>query len=166
MFQKKREEFVYVDLMSSIKKGFDDLNDKIDDIECQPGSGSGDMNKSDYDKDNNKIVDIAQTLVGLNASIEELNSLIGVHTNIQKQLDELKTRVPKMIKTTQTVIAQKNQSEFVFDKNIEEGIIVELRSNSVWIHDEDYIVSGNKIVLKNPFPIEKQIDFVFYESTF
>lgn len=150
MFKKNREEFIYVDLMNSIKEEF----------------GQGDMKLEDYDKDDNKVIDVAETLLGLSVSIEELNSLIGVHTNIQKQIDELKNRKPKMMKTIHTIKAEKNQSEFMFDRNIEDGIIVELRSNSTWIHDEDYIISENKIILKNPFPIEKQIDFIFYESTF
>lgn len=160
---KNREEFIYVDLMTSIKEGFDHLNDKIDNID---DSTYGDMKKNVYDKDNDDIVDIARTLLGLSASIDELNSLIGVHSNIQEQLNKLKERKPQLIKTTETVNAKANQSEFVFDRDIENGVIVELRSNTIWIHDEDYIVTGNKVILKNPFPVDKQIDFIFYETTF
>lgn len=161
--RSKREEFVYVDLMSSIKQGFDNLNNKIDGIDHD---SFGDMSKKVYDKNEDHIVDIAETLVGLGASIEELNSLIGIQSNIQEQIDQLNQRKPKMIKTIYTICAEKDQSEFVFDRNIENGVIVELRSNSIWIHDEDYTISDNKVILKNPFPVEKQIDFIFYESTF
>lgn len=151
MFEKKREEFIYVDLMDTILTGMEDIGDMTTDI---------------YDKDKNKVVDIAETLVGLKVSIEELNSLIGIHSNVQDQIDQLMARKPKMMKTVETIKAEKNQIEFVFDKQINEGIIVELRCNSVWIHDDEYTVSENKIILKNPLPIEREIDFIFYESTF
>lgn len=50
-------------------------------------AGMGDMLKSVYDKNNNGIVDSAETLEGLTASIEELNYLDGVTGPLQDQLD-------------------------------------------------------------------------------
>lgn len=156
--KKQKENFVYVSLMDSIKEGFESLTDNIE--------LDGYMKKESYDKDEDNVVDIAKTLVGLKANIEELNKLIGVHTNVQEQIDTIAKRKPKMVKTIKTLDVTKGQDEFVFDRNIEEDLIVELRSNSVWIHDEDYTISDNKVIMKKPFMYDTQVDFVFYEIVF
>ncbi len=52
------------------------------------GSGSGDMLKSVYDTTNSGIVDSAETLDGLTASITELNYVEGVTSSIQIQLND------------------------------------------------------------------------------
>jgi hypothetical protein len=49
----------------------------------------GDMKKSVYDTNNNNIVDKAETLDGLTASITELNYVTGVTSNIQSQINAL-----------------------------------------------------------------------------
>lgn len=51
-------------------------------------AGLGDMLKSVYDTNNNGIVDSAETLEGLTASVEELNYLDGVTGPVQEQLND------------------------------------------------------------------------------
>lgn len=51
------------------------------------GTSTGDMLKAVYDTDNDGIVDSAETLNGLTATITELNYVDGVTSNIQTQLD-------------------------------------------------------------------------------
>ncbi|MDP4268265.1 MAG: hypothetical protein Q8880_12630 [Bacteroidota bacterium] len=53
------------------------------------GSGTGDMEKSTYDTDNDGIVDFAETLDGMVTSITELNYLSGATDNIQSQINAL-----------------------------------------------------------------------------
>jgi hypothetical protein len=50
-------------------------------------AGSGDMTKAEYDTDNDGIVDAAETLSGLTATITELNYTDGVSAPIQTQID-------------------------------------------------------------------------------
>lgn len=54
------------------------------------GGGDGDMKKSVYDTDNDGIVDSAETLNGLTASVAELNYVGGVTSNIQTQINGIK----------------------------------------------------------------------------
>ena len=49
----------------------------------------GDMKKAVYDTDNDGIIDKAKTLDGLNASLTELNYLVGTTSNLQAQLNAL-----------------------------------------------------------------------------
>ena len=49
------------------------------------GQGSGDMLKSTYDSNNNGMVDVAESLNGLTASVAELNYMDGVTENVQTQ---------------------------------------------------------------------------------
>lgn len=53
------------------------------------GSGGGDMDSAVYDQNGNLIVDKAETLSGLLATIVELNYLSGVTNNIQTQIDAI-----------------------------------------------------------------------------
>lgn len=55
------------------------------------GGGGGDMLKSVYDTDNDGVVNSADTLAGLTASVTELNYSDGVTSNIQTQLDSKTT---------------------------------------------------------------------------
>lgn len=54
----------------------------------EDGKGSGDMLKATYDTDNDGIVDMAETLNGLTASVSELNHMDGVTGDVQTQLDD------------------------------------------------------------------------------
>lgn len=49
--------------------------------------GGGDMRKAVYDTNEDGIVDAAETLDGLTASVTELNYMDGVTSNVQTQLD-------------------------------------------------------------------------------
>lgn len=49
----------------------------------------GDMTKNLYDKNSNGIVDKAETLNGLTATIDNLNSLTGIKGNLQDQLNTI-----------------------------------------------------------------------------
>lgn len=51
------------------------------------GTGSGDMQKSVYDTDDDGVVDSAETISGLTASITQLNYLNTATSNIQTQLN-------------------------------------------------------------------------------
>ena len=51
------------------------------------GTGSGDMLKSVYDTNGDGSVDSADTLLGLEASVTELNALDGIEGNVQNQLN-------------------------------------------------------------------------------
>lgn len=51
------------------------------------GTGSGDMQKSVYDTDDDGVVDSAETISGLTASIAQLNYLNTATSNIQTQLN-------------------------------------------------------------------------------
>lgn len=53
------------------------------------GVVSGDMITTVYDKNNDGIVDKAETLLGLTVSVGELNSLQGATVNMQSQIDAL-----------------------------------------------------------------------------
>lgn len=159
----KYRNIKYTPLGSVIKKELDDIEDLV-----QEGVGQheGFLQKDVHDKDDNNIIDMAETLNGLMAKIEELNALVGIKGNIQEQLDALKARKPKTIKTVHTITSEPGQFEFVFDRDIESEVIVELRCNSTWIHDEDYIVANDRVIIKKPFPTARKIDFVFYETKF
>ncbi|MGM0758058.1 hypothetical protein [Bacillus zhangzhouensis] len=54
---------------------------------------SGDMQKSIYDADGDDIVDFAKSLSGQVASIDEINSLLGITGNIQDQINGITTGV-------------------------------------------------------------------------
>lgn len=153
----------YTPLGSVIKKELDEIEDLVQE---NAGQHEGFLQKDVHDKDGNNIIDMAETLSGLMAKIEELNMLVGATSNIQEQLNELKARKPKIVKTVHTITTEPDQFEFIFDRDIESEVTVELRSNSTWIHDDDYIVANNRIILKRPFPIQKTIDFIFYEATY
>lgn len=53
------------------------------------GTVLGDMRKSVYDSNLNGIVDKAETLVGLTASMTELNYMVGSRSSIQSQIDSI-----------------------------------------------------------------------------
>jgi hypothetical protein len=51
------------------------------------GGGSGDMEKTVYDTTDNGMVDIAETLDGMTATVTEINHLVGVTAPVQSQLN-------------------------------------------------------------------------------
>lgn len=51
----------------------------------------GDMLLSTYDKNSNGIVDKAETLEGMTATISDINKLQGISSNIQNQIDSIHT---------------------------------------------------------------------------
>lgn len=52
--------------------------------------GGDSIDKEIFDRNNNDIVDYAESLVGMMINISELNSLIGVSSNVQAQIDSLR----------------------------------------------------------------------------
>lgn len=158
----KYRNIKYNSLGDVIKKELDDIEDLV-----QEGVNEHDefLRKDVHDKDGNNIIDVAETLEGLTAKVEELNALMGIKDNIQKQLDILLARKPRLLKTVHTITAQPNQFEFTFERNLDE-IVVEIRNNTTWMHDEDYLVANNTVILRKPFEDEKELDFIFYEAVF
>lgn len=74
------------------------------------GEGAGDMLKSVYDTDNDGVVDSAETLKGLTASVTELNYMDGVTSAVQAQLNNKVNNVSgKGLSTEDYTTAEKNK---------------------------------------------------------
>ena len=74
------------------------------------GEGAGDMLKSVYDTDNDGVVDSAETLKGLTASVTELNYMDGVTSSVQTQLNNKVNNVSgKGLSTEDYTTAEKNK---------------------------------------------------------
>lgn len=61
----------------------------------------GDMAKLTYDKNNNGIVDTAETLNGMTVSIKDINLLAGIKSNVQEQINTL-TSIANFTQTVPT----------------------------------------------------------------
>lgn len=74
------------------------------------GTGSGDMTKSVYDTNDNGIVDSAETLNGLTATISELNYMDGVTSAVQTQLNgKVSTETGKGLSSNDYTTTEKNK---------------------------------------------------------
>lgn len=60
------------------------------DINITNSEIQGDMKKEIYDTNSNGVIDKAETLDGMNVSIEELNYLVGTSSNIQEQFNAIR----------------------------------------------------------------------------
>lgn len=66
-----------------------DVNGKL----AYKGVVTGNMNTATYDRNNDGVVDKAETLLGLTVSVAELNALQGATANLQSQIDALSSGI-------------------------------------------------------------------------
>lgn len=107
--------------------------------------GGGDMRKAVYDTDNDGVVDSAETLDGLTASITELNYVDGVTSSIQDQLnlkidDPMKGFPPVVLINDNLLCYDVSEQKWTMIEkdSIKSEILVELQTNFVGPIDSTY----------------------------
>lgn len=103
--------------------------------------GGGDMRKAVYDTNEDGIVDAAETLDGLTASVTELNYMDGVTSNVQTQIDSKVDQV-----TGKGLSSNDYTTE---DKTKLSGIAVGAEVNVIGSVDGDFSVSNKQLSLSN-----------------
>lgn len=87
-----------------------------------------------------------------------LDKLVEIDIKLENQVTVNDFAIKKQV-ITKEVLAGQNQ--VVFDMDLTH-YTVEVRQNTTWIHDEDYIVKNNTITFKKSFKNNKTLDFVLY----
>lgn len=80
--------FDYFHLTAEKNQLVNELSDKDGKL-VYKGVTAGNMHTSVYDRNNDGVVDKAETLLGLKVSVEELNQLQGTATNLQSQIEAI-----------------------------------------------------------------------------
>lgn len=82
---------------------YDKLADKFSSQHIDGIGLAGDMKKENYDLDGDGVIDVANTLKGLLVTVNALNSLAGIKSNVQTQLDFLSDNNMTQAKVTANV---------------------------------------------------------------
>lgn len=87
-----------------------------------------------------------------------LDKLVEIDIKLENQLTVNDFTIKKRVITKECLAGQ---NQVVFDMDLTH-YTVEVRQNSTWIHDSDYIIKNNTITFKQSFKTNKTLDFILY----